>query len=587
MKKIIKFFSVLMSSVLPTTLASCSNDNGFYFANFQSYMSDTLLSRLESGSEKGIDGSTIIENFNYRTFSTNEDLERNFYTNYDVAVPSTYLTAKLANEGELMVIDWSKFNLYKLDKYGNKTEDKVENAADALTLFTPQVRATLLSYDLKEAKRILDSKYPDEAKIFKQEGGLLNFCVPYFLQNLGLTYKSNDGTNWDFGNGNDNLSWPEIMKTLRNKIDDSSINKIAATDDSRILYSVARLIQTSQNDSTPYVNPSSIIGSDSMSTTLNETISIDDFKQTYKYLTEGIKKNTYYLNSDSNILLNLFAYPGSTGADAIFSYNGDTLYGSQGGDSYSYDAENPTSFKNWIMNYFAGDNFKIKTTNPENSFLLLDTMVINRKRVLEKNHVQLAYDVLYKIGLEGADHSLYTDDKKTEYNNETSNDNDPIFTSVDDEFKYGPMLNFSYVQYVSPLKTINAYVLNTCSTIEQNYKKTESYYGVPEFAKSWFDNETTINETTIQSLGSLYDSLSTSKQGIGFYTELYKKDDIVKTDTNNGFLNQNQYNNFINTLIDIYSITKEVNPNNIARNLSDLNKSNMSWAYTNMKELYF
>lgn len=585
MKKIIKFSIPIVSSIFPSLLASCSNDNGFYFANFQSYISDSLLNRLQSNSEKGIDNKSTIKNFNYRTFSTNEDLERNFYTNYDVAVPSTYLAVKLANEGELKVIDWSKFHLHKLDKYGNKTNDMIENAEDALTLFTPQVRATLLSYDLTDAEKIIE-KYPDEKKNYKKEGGLLNFCVPYFLQNLGLTYKSEDGKEWNFDNkNNDNLSWPTIMNVLRQKINDGSIKKIAATDDSRILYSVARLIQTSSNSTGPYVNPGEKIDSNTKSTTLNKTISIDDFENTFKYLTNGIKKNTYYLNSDSNILLNLFAYPNSGSADAIFSYNGDTLYGSQGGDSYGYNEDDPSVFEKWILNYFNGDDFKIKTINPQNSFLLLDTMVINRKRVLEKNHLDLAYDVIYKIGLEGADHSLYNDNTKSSYNNDASVDNDPIFTvNSDDEFKYGPMLNFSYVQYVSPLQTINSYVLNTSSKLDK-YQATKDYNGVPNFVKN---NLKENNDTSSSSLGSLWDSVSTKVNGNGFYTNLYNKDKIIKSSTNpNGFLNEKQYNNFINTLIDIYSINKEINPNNIARNISDLNKSNMSWAYTNMKELYF
>ena len=585
MKKIIKFSIPIVSSIFPSLLASCSNDNGFYFANFQSYISDSLLNRLQSNSEKGIDNKSTIKNFNYRTFSTNEDLERNFYTNYDVAVPSTYLAVKLANEGELKVIDWSKFHLHKLDKYGNKTNDMIENAEDALTLFTPQVRATLLSYDLTDAEKIIE-KYPDEEKIYKKDGGLLNFCVPYFLQNLGLTYKSKDGKEWNFDNkNNDNLSWPTIMNVLRQKINDGSIKKIAATDDSRILYSVARLIQTSSNSTGPYVNPGEKIDSNTKSTTLNKTISIDDFENTFKYLTNGIKKNTYYLNSDSNILLNLFAYPNSGSADAIFSYNGDTLYGSQGGDSYGYNEDDPSVFEKWILNYFNGDDFKIKTINPQNSFLLLDTMVINRKRVLEKNHLDLAYDVIYKIGLEGADHSLYNDNTKSSYNNDASVDNDPIFTvNSDDEFKYGPMLNFSYVQYVSPLQTINSYVLNTSSKLDK-YQATKDYNGVPNFVKN---NLKENNDTSSSSLGSLWDSVSTKVNGNGFYTNLYNKDKIIKSSTNpNGFLNEKQYNNFINTLIDIYSINKEINPNNIARNISDLNKSNMSWAYTNMKELYF
>ncbi|MDE6645947.1 MAG: hypothetical protein K2J69_01385, partial [Malacoplasma sp.] len=89
MKKIIKIiFIPLFSFLFPSFLTSCSANEGFYFANFESYISQDLLDELESGELKGFNG-TQIDDFNYRTFTTNEDLERNFVTNYNMAVPST------------------------------------------------------------------------------------------------------------------------------------------------------------------------------------------------------------------------------------------------------------------------------------------------------------------------------------------------------------------------------------------------------------------------------------------------------------------------------------------------------------------
>ena len=539
MKKIIKaLFVPIFSFLAPILLSSCSSDENFYFANFESYMSQDLQNDLLSGNLKGFKGNKI-QNFNYRTFSTNEDLERNFLVNYDVAVPSTYLAAKLANEGDLLPIDWNQFNLYKLDKNGMQTKDKITNASDALTLFTPQVRAILLAYDLSEAFE------KDENKV-DVNGGLLNYCVPYFLQKFGFAYKTDDGKEWPSLSSDLDYSWKNIMDAIK----ENKVKKISATDDARILYSIARLIETDGQN----VNPGETIKPNQYSTTYENLVSKEDYIKTYLNLSEGLPKDKYYLNSDSNNVLNSFAP--INGSDAIFSYNGDILFGTQGGDDAAYDENDCHAFEKWISNYINDENeFLIKNSKPNNSFLLLDTMVINKNRVDTQQKLDLAYSVLYKIGLEGSDLSLYSDQTKTKYNNDT------IFkVDQDDNFINGPMQNFNYVQYTSPLLTLNAYVLNSSSDVNK------------------YQN----------GFGEIFSSLSSLVNKQGYFTDLYKQEVVVKSENNpQGFLTEQQYWNYIETLISIYEITNEANANNTPRNISDLNKSNMSWAYLDVKSKYF
>ena len=244
------------------------------------------------------------------------------------------------------------------------------------------------------------------------------------------------------------------------------------------------------------------------------------------------------------------------------------------------DEEDNSDFKEWIKNYTSvidenslskNEEFFIKKATPDNSFLLLDTMVINKNRVKSESEKQLAYSILYKIGLEGSDLSLYDSKENKVY----SEKNENIFSvNEDKEYIYGPMLNFDYVQYTSPLLTLNAYVLNSSNNISK------------------YNNENVLSSYNI------YNSLSSNVKGKGYFTDLYKEEEFVISENNNGFLTEKQYENYIKTLIDVYEITnlgENTNSKNIQyfisnftpRNISDLNKSNMSWAYSDVKSNYF
>ncbi len=577
MKKITKLFSIFSIFIAPSVI-SCSSTQSFYLANYESYISDSLLAELED--------EFFSSNFNYRTYSTNEDLERNFLTNYDVAIPSLYLAAKYANEGKLLPIDWKNFKLYKLDENGIQTNQLIENASDALSLFTPKTRNQLKAYSLDDAfekdKEWLEkiSGNNETIKNNIKEAGLLNYCVPYFLQDVSFGFNlSIEGkeiskylndydayVNYLNQTTNDlKLSWNNTIDYLYKKINDGSLkDRAAVVDDYATLYSIARIMQTS-NEANNKVTVNPIYTESGKLKSYDGDLSLDQAFNTLNYLFDFNKikkKNAILLNSDSNTLLNDFA---KNSSQAIISYNGDLLYAMQGGDDYAYDGDENDSykFKEWITNNWISmknkekeekKDFKLKLIKPEATLSVMDCMIINKELTEKKRTVQIAHDVIKKIALEGSDLSLYESEENKIYSEKSEN----IFSvNEDDEYIYGPMLNFDYVNYTSPLLTVNAYVMNSSFDLKK-YEKEESY-----------------------------NSFSTLEEGNGYFTSLFDWINIDESDDGKGFLSRDQYISYIDTLINTYYINEENNYikyiNLLNQNLSDLAKSNISWAWSDIK----
>lgn len=497
-------------------------------ANYENYISDDLLAELENGATTSnllIDNQETeveINNFNFRTYSTNEDLERNFKTNYDVAIPSTYLAAKLANKGELQLINWEKFNLYKLDENGVQTKDKIKTSVDALSLFSLHARKELAAYDLTDAFA------RDQVSENLKSAGLLNYCVPYFIQDVSFGYNLKNNI---FQNTSD-YSWLNIKNTLNNNINNGNIKRVATVDDYSTLYPIGRLIETN-NDR---VNPGDHVTSSQL-TPYQGGLTIEEATNTFKEMFgDSNKKNAFLFNSDSNILLNDFAADNS---QAIISYNGDLFFAMQGGDIFS-STTNKNTFARWLTNHIENNQLTLKAVKSPSTLSVMDCMVINKNRMNDENHENTAYSVIKKIALEGSDQSLYTNASKTTYNENSIQEVDET-----DNYVYGPMQNFDYINYTSPLLTLNAYVLNSSSA---------------------------------QAAGNANDkSLSTTLQNNGYLTDLYSwlKDENILEDS--------LYNQYIDLLVSIYNVSNNVNNNLLTRSLSDLVKDNMSWAWFNLK----
>lgn len=484
-------------------LTSCfyNGQNRFYFANFESYISMVLVNQLK----------TKYSNFNLRTFPNNENLEANFH-NYDSAIATTNLVAKLINDDKLAKIDWSSFNLNKLDEKGrwikkNGKIVKITNANDALSLFTKQTQEILQQEIIKKNQ--------------KQKINLLEYGIPYFLQDVAFAYKKNIHTKLNEQNNNW-VDWKKFVDKIPPLANQNQLNHIAVIDDSSTLYSLARLVQTS-NTTTPTVMVEQ-----------QENQTVNSFKETYqKFFGAFKRKNQFLFNSDSTVITNDFANPnGSQGA--IF-YNGDLLYALQGGDDFGFDKEASDNFKNWFLNYATDTNFHLYFQKPQQNLLALDMYVINKN----SQKIKQAHDIAKKITLEGSDQPLY-DQTNQNYNLEAINKVDE-----NDEYVYGPMLNFDEIVYSSPLKTLDAYVLNSFNLI--------------------LDNK--INP--LQKENSLV-----QLQNNGYFTNLYS--DFFDNDAKL----QKYKSNYINLLVYAYLIPLKKNTQQlIEKSISDLNKSNMYYAY--------
>lgn len=576
MKKNIKSFALFsLLTITSFSLVACgSEDQSFYMANYDSYISSDLLSGLQNNNfySSTIDDKNVsINNFRYRTYATNEDLERNFSTNYDLAVPTTYLAANLANEGKLSVIDWSKFGLYKIDSNGNQSNDLIQNAVDALTLFTPHVRAELLSFNLTKAFQ------RDKISLNNQKAGLLNYCVPYFLQDLIFGYKDNKSISFE----SDSNYWNTITQKLINSINSDDITKTAIVEDYATIYGIGRTIQTNNLTSNAGKPVDSNGNYENSLISETSTHSQEDFAKTYNEIFKNLnKKNAFYLNPDSNNILNDFASP--VGSQAVISYNGDLLFSFQGGDNYGLDTtsektinESMPIFKEWLLNNINENNqtLKLNIEKPTVSQIYLDVMVLNKDRIEKYNHQDEAYAILKKVGLEGSDQTLYTYNETDTSKISGYDENSIIAVDERDNYSNGPMLNFSYVQYSSPLLTLNAYALNSASSSMLQTIKTES-----ESAKKFYESKyPNLTSTDMDLWKSLWDQGSD-----GYFASEYSV--IEQNDDNeNGFLSSDMYKQYIDKLTSIYNISEYANPNFLGRNLSDLNKSNMYYAFSQVK----
>ncbi len=497
-KKLFKLATIVpLVSVSTFALNACSySGSKIYLANFENYMSTDLIDELKQE----------YRNFSLKSFATNEDLERKFSRNYDMAISSTYLIAKLANSGQLEEIQWERFGLNQLDENGNVLMENgkpkpITNAEEALTLFDDKTRKILTGgiYNLDKVGG-------------NSGGGLLRFCVPYFLQDFVFSYKNLEPFNFE---NKDNIEWTDIIKfASKNTGPSKKINRIAMIDDYRSIYSIPRLMQT-KNTENPTVNP----GDPNSVNDENIKYDIQTFKDTYSLLYKDFPQvNSFLLNSDSNLILNNIV--DEEGSDAAILYNGDALYSFQSGDNIP-----EAKFDTWLKSHFHNEQFDFRVVRPNNTLIALDAMIINKN---SKSNREDMYSIIKKIVLEGADLSLYNSGTK-EYNTEG------IIKQENEEYIYGPMKNFDFIQYTSPLKNISTYVQNV-----------------------------TFNDS----------------QGIKSYFEekyVYLKDD--------GILTENEYVSYIKSLIEVYSIKKDATVNNtLEQNLSDINKSNMYHAFNSIRK---
>ncbi|WP_027120005.1 type 2 periplasmic-binding domain-containing protein [[Mycoplasma] testudinis] len=481
-KKYIGGFGLLgIGFIVTSALSSCVPGTGgggnFVFGNYESYMSSDLQSRIQD----------TYGNVQFDFYSSNENMISNFKNaTYTIGIPSTYAIIELAKAGDLVKLDWSKFNLKDPD-----THEPIKTADEALSLFSVPIQQILT-----------DSAHNDGIP------NLLEYSVPYFFQNYIFAYRGAPIPEFTKTPDNPNFQQPtfsEILNLIGTKYKDRFDNgRLGVVEDERTLFTTASIVR----------------GEDRLASGLSDTDdpilnnlkpSIADYEDVYnswKFNTNnpkdlnqqrinppnfGNKPTPLVMNSDSNAILNALARPiGSAGSlGGAFMFNGDAIFAGLGGDALN----------DKLKDEINGDNFHIVT--PVNSSYALDSMVIN-KLSTDRNSQFLdeAYNIIRNVGLEGADiinNYYFTDDgsqapqneqpikvgegdeAKQEINGREVEDGVTHFQrkllpdsdfSIDDKgivsggaadpdfakssvFQYGPMMNFDFVFYTSPLRIIS------------------------------------------------------------------------------------------------------------------------------------
>jgi hypothetical protein len=141
----------------------------------------------------------------------------------------------------------------------------------------------------------------------------------------------------------------------------------------------------------------------------------------------------------------LSSFSSRNGNNSTFAYNGDILYAAEGAELYEpYDEDNFHFFR-------ASDNF---------NFTTLDCLVFNKKNSSNNNRLKRIYSVVKSIALDGADLGNNVNDKH-------------IYDKENDEYIYGIMSNFDFLQYSSPFKIVDKYVLDEQNSYFSNYSLSQ------------------------------------------------------------------------------------------------------------------
>lgn len=327
------------------SLTSCSvNAHTIQFANFESYMDQTLMKHLSSSYD-----------VQFQWYTVTEMIQTKFKRVYDVAAPSGYELVALYKKGLLEKLDWPSFNV------------GVTDATDALKLFAGPIQTEI---------NAMNAQFTD---YLGEPFNVLDYGVPYFAQTFMFVYKGSPLT--FYTNGTEDITtqptWADIFYTIgpRNPNLDKRFNKdkykerarIGMLDDGKTLYDVCRIMETGSNE-------------------MPEKANKKQLKRTYKYLTRKSKSNWYTLNTDSGVISRNLA-DHKHGYVGALAWSGDALYSALGaGEFIPYSGNNM--------------HIQIDSKTPLNE---IEFLVINKKNEKNEEKNKRIYDVIRDTCLSGYD----------------------------------------------------------------------------------------------------------------------------------------------------------------------------------------
>ncbi|ATZ18209.1 spermidine/putrescine ABC transporter permease/substrate-binding protein [Mesoplasma melaleucae] len=158
--------------------------------NWGEYIDPSLIQEFEK--EYGV-------RVNYQEYDSNETLYNKLYTfSYDLMVPSDYMVQKLANEGKLEALDYSKINVqsekFKVNDKEIEINKDIETNDDTKTI----------SGDLLNVMTASKVKYDEQSTHSLGTGTIVDYALPYLWGDLIIVVNPNSKGK---DSGGANIQW--------------------------------------------------------------------------------------------------------------------------------------------------------------------------------------------------------------------------------------------------------------------------------------------------------------------------------------------------------------------------------------------
>ncbi|WP_106078960.1 spermidine/putrescine ABC transporter permease/substrate-binding protein [Mesoplasma coleopterae] len=180
--------------------------------NWGEYIDTSLIKEFEE--EYGV-------RVNYQVYDSNETLYNKLYTfSYDLMVPSDYMVQKLANEGKLEALDYSRLNVVSDDfKIGNQEHAGINRKPAEPEAFNEneteikESKTKTISKDLLEVMTASKVDFVEDNEKTLGTGTIVDYSIPYLWGDLIIVVNPNSKGS---DKGGENVKWllnthPEVL----------------------------------------------------------------------------------------------------------------------------------------------------------------------------------------------------------------------------------------------------------------------------------------------------------------------------------------------------------------------------------------
>ncbi|WP_027062906.1 spermidine/putrescine ABC transporter permease/substrate-binding protein [Mesoplasma seiffertii] len=207
-------------------------------ANWGEYIDPALIGEFEKVNNVKI---------NYQEYDSNETLYNKLYTfNYDVMVPSDYMVQKMAEEGRLLKLDYSKLNVSGKVNGKNLNPTPVETDQ---TSERKEIESSLL--DVMYQSKVVETEFNEEIVSTNEnvKGSILEYALPYFWGDLvivvnptleNIKFLEDNGVELDPETkqiDNNSLSWDILWKAA------NANKRVALNSDPKNIFAAAAQVE--------------------------------------------------------------------------------------------------------------------------------------------------------------------------------------------------------------------------------------------------------------------------------------------------------------------------------------------------------